>query len=356
MGRKTAIVLSGGVVAAVVCAVVVHPRAQNNPPPDPTGKRPVVSEAQYERWKTELSNWGRWGKDDQLGTLNLITPAKRKQAFALVKDYVTVSIARYWPAGGPDGDLADAKGGAIDVFNPYEISESGNHLGASIHSMAQTHLDFFDHSFVVGGRGYNGYAPDKAAVEKDGRYPRNGVESARNGIVTRGILMDIPRLKGVEWLEPGTPITAEDFEAWEKKAGLKVSAGDVLFVRTGRWARRAAVGPVLNGKPWYPGRSKNGFGAGLDPTTVLPWLKARDVAMIASDQSPYLQPPPAPYLQGAAHDFTIAVLGMPGFDVCDLEALAKESGSRKQWEFLLVASPLPLRGATGSPINPLAIF
>jgi kynurenine formamidase len=166
----------------------------------------------------------------------------------------------------------------------------------------------------------------------------------------------MPLLKGVKWLEPGTPITAADIEAWEKKANLKISAGDVLFFRTGRWARRAEVGPFLNGKPWYPGRSKNGFGAGLDPTTVLPWLKQRDVAMIASDESPYLQPPPAPYLRGSVHDFPIAVFGMPGFDVCDMEELAKAAAARNRWEFLLVAAPLPLRGATGSPVNPLAIF
>jgi kynurenine formamidase len=311
----------------------------------------VVSEATYERWKTELSNWGRWGKDDQLGTLNLITPAKRLQAVALVKEGVTVSLARYWPTGGVGGDLADAKGGAIDVFNPYDVSSAGNRLELNIHSMSQTHVDYFDHSFIAaGGKGYNGYLPDKAAVEKDGRYDRNGVEAARGGIVTRGILMDMPRLKGVPWLEPGQPIYAEDLEAWEKKAGVKVSAGDVIFVRTGRWARRAKLGP------WYPGRSKNGNGAGLDPTSVLPWLKTRDVAMIASDASPYLQPAPAPYLQGAAHDFTIAILGMPGFDVCDMEAVAEAAAARNRWEFLLVAGPLPIRGATGSPVNPIAIF
>lgn len=348
--------LAGGFVAAIITgAVVFGARAPQDtaqkPRVNPRVTGPIVSQAEYERWKTELSNWGRWGKDDQLGTLNLITPEKRRQAVALVKEGVTVSIARYWPTGGPEGDLPDTKGGAIDVFNPYIVLNSGNRAEINIHSMSQTHVDYLDHSWVgPGGRGYNGYLPDKEAVAKEGRYPRNGVENARQGIVTRGILMDIPRLKGVPWLEPGAPITAGDLEAWEKKAGVTVSAGDVIFVRTGRWARRAKLGP------WYPGRSKNGDGAGLDPTTVLPWLKKRDVAMIASDASPYLQPPPAPYLSGAAHDFTIAILGMPGFDICDMEALAEAAAARNRWEFLLMAAPLPLRGTTGSPVNPIAVF
>jgi kynurenine formamidase len=171
----------------------------------------------------------------------------------------------------------------------------------------------------------------------------------KNGVFTRGILIDIPRLKGVPYLEPGTPIYVEDLEAWEKQAGVKVSAGDALFVRTGVWARRKANGP------WLRGRAEGGQSAGLHPS-VIPWLKARDIALLGSDHPQYVSPgtPGAP--RGAVHDFALVYLGVHLFDNCDLEALADAAAARKRWEFLLTAAPLPIPGGTGSPLNPIATF
>ena len=168
----------------------------------------------------------------------------------------------------------------------------------------------------------------------------------KNGIVTRGVLIDIPRLKGLPYLEPHTPVFVEDIEAWEKKAGVKVSAGDALFVRTGVWARRKAEGP------WLRGRAEGGRSAGLDPS-VIPWLKQRDIAILASDHPQYVSPS---NLRGAVHDFALLYLGVHLFDNCDLEALADTAAARKRWEFLLTAAPLPIRGGTGSPLNPIATF
>jgi kynurenine formamidase len=330
---STTLLCGLGVVIAVPAAVVLS---------QPKTSRAPVSPEQYERWKTELSNWGRWGKDDQLGALNLITPAKRKAAASLVRDGVSVSLARVW-------EKDDRKDQAVDVTNPYEHSMhtlGTDRVAVDIHGQATTHYDSLSH-IALNGKGYNGYTPDEKAVMKDG-HPRNSVNAIKNGVFTRGILMDIPRLKGVPYLEPGTPIYAEDLEAWEKRAGVKVGPGDALFIRTGRWARRAAVGP------WYPGRAKNGIGAGLD-ASVLPWLKSRDVALLGADASPYLQPAPE-HLRGAVHDFSISIMGVAGIDICDLEALSAAAAERNRWEFLLTAAPLPIRGATGSPINPIATF
>ncbi len=153
-------------------------------------------------------------------------------------------------------------------------------------------------------------------------------------------------MKGVPYLEPGTPIYVEDLEAWENKAGVKVSSGDALLVRTGVWARRKALGP------WLRGRAEGGRSAGLDPS-VIPWLKQRDIAILGSDHPQYVSPSS---LRGAVHDFALLYLGVHLLDNCDLEALADAAAARGRWEFLLTAAPLPIVGGTGSPVNPIATF
>ena len=296
----------------------------------------AVTEAQYERWKTELSNWGRWGKDEQIGALNLITPAKRRQAAALVKEGASVSLAA-------DADTVQG----VDNPTPYEVTMTGigaDRIAVNYHGIAHTHLDSLAH-INANGVFYNGYTPDQQAVLKE-RHTRNSIHNVKNGIFTRGVLIDIPRLKGVPYLEPGTPIYVSDLEAWEKQAGVKVGPGDALFVRTGVWARRKAVGP------WLRGRAEGGRSAGLDPS-VIPWLKQRDVAILGSDHPQYVSPS---NIRGAVHDFALLYLGVHLFDNCDLEALAEAAAARKRWEFLLTAAPLPIVGGTGSPVNPLATF
>jgi kynurenine formamidase len=295
-----------------------------------------VTPAQYERWKKDLSNWGRWGKDDQIGALHLITPAKRKQAASLVKEGFSVSMA---------GDADTVK--AVDNPNPYELKMltiGSDEIAVNYHGIAHTHLDSLAH---INDKGifYNGYKPESDRVLKQG-HEKNSIHNVKDGIFTRGILIDIPRLKGVPYLEPGTPIYVEDLEAWEKKAGVKVSAGDALFVRTGVWARRKALGP------WLRGRAEGGKSAGLD-ASVIPWLKQRDIAILGSDHPQYVSPS---NLRGAVHDFALLYLGVHLFDNCDLEALADAAAARKRWEFLVTAAPLPIVGGTGSPVNPIATF
>jgi kynurenine formamidase len=302
----------------------------------PAPARTPVSEAQYERWKTELSNWGRWGREDQIGALNLITPAKRRQAAGLVREGVSVSLAA-------DADTVKA----VDNPNPYEVTMQGisaDRIAINYHGIAHTHLDSLSH-VNASGVFYNGYAPNADEVVKQG-HSKNSIHNVKTGIFTRGVLIDIPRLKGVPYLEPGTPIYIEDLEAWEKRTGVRVSAGDAVFVRTGVWARRKAEGP------WLRGRAEGSRSAGLDPS-VIPWLKARDVALLGSDHPQYVSPAP---LRGAVHDFALLYLGVHLFDNCDLEALADAAAARKRWEFLLTAAPLPIKGGTGSPLNPIATF
>ncbi len=295
----------------------------------------AVTQAQYEQWIAELSNWGRWGADDEIGALNLVTPAKRLQAVALVEDGFTVSLA---------GDANTVE--AVDNPYPYEhemIGISSDRIAVRYHGISHTHLDALAH-VNDDGVFYNGYAPDPDAVAEG--HPKNSIHNLKSGIVTRGVLIDIPRLRGVPWLEPGTPIYVEDLEAWEAQAGVRVSAGDALFVRTGVWARRAAEGP------WLRGRRPGGRSAGLHPS-VIPWLKERDIALMGSDHPTYVAPSELP---GAVHDFALLYLGVHMFDNCDLEALAAAAAERNRWEFMLMAAPLPIRGGTGSPLNPIALF
>ena len=326
--------LSCGVMAVLVCAHLAthHVAAQQ------AGPNREVTEAQYERWKTELSNWGRWGTNDQIGAVNLITPAKRRQAAALVTEGFSVSLAR---------DVDTEK--AVDNPQPYErqmLAIGSDRFGVAFHGVAHTHLDSLAH-INYDGVFYNGYTPDVDAVMKAGGHARNSIVNLKNGIFTRGILIDIPRLRGVPYLEPGTPIYVQDIEAWEKVARVKVGPGDALFIRTGRWARRAAVGP------WD--LSRNGLRPGPS-AAIIPWLKARDVALLGSDVPPSTAPSDVAGETGPVHDFALVTLGVHLFDNCDLEALAEAAAARKRWDFLLTVAPLPIRGGTGSPVNPIATF
>ena len=319
-------------VATVVVAAAVSGSAQSG------GGPPAMTKAQYDRWKTELSNWGRWGNDDQIGAINLITAAKRRQAADLVREGVSVSLAR---------DVDTEK--AIDNPDPYErqmLAIGSDRFGVAFHGVAHTHLDSLAH-INYDGVFYNGYKPDAGAVMKAGGHARNSIINLKTGIFTRGILIDIPRLKRVPYLEPGTVISLQDIEAWERMTGVKVTAGDAVFIRTGRWARRAAVGP------WDLSRTGLRPGPGA---SIIPWLKARDVALLGSDVPPSTAPSDVAGETGPVHDFALVSLGVHLFDNCDLEALADAAAARKRWDFLLTVAPLPIRGGTGSPVNPIATF
>jgi len=320
-------------IFSVVMIVAVTASARVGQAPGAASRK--VTKDQFEQWKKDLNNWGRWGKDDEIGTLNFITPAKRKQAAALVREGFSVSLAS-------DADTEKA----IDNPQPYEhemLALGSDRIGVAFHGIAHTHLDSLAH-INYDGVFYNGYTPDPEQVKKANGHAKNSIHNLKNGIFTRGILIDIPQLKGVKYLEPGTPIYVEDIEAWLKKTGLKILPGDAVFVRAGVWARRKEVGPYQRGRA--------GKDAGLDPS-VIPWLKKQDIAILAADHPQYVSPSD---LTGAIHDFALVSLGIHLIDNCDLEALSEAAAARKRWEFLLTAAPLPIKGGTGSPLNPIATF
>jgi kynurenine formamidase len=302
-----------------------------------SSSRPVVSEAQYEAWQKELSNWGRWGKDDQLGTLNLVTPAKRKAAMSLVKEAVPVSLS---------ANVFTAK--ASDVPCPAEWAmTTATESGATdrvafpcIHGAASTHIDSLAHTFFR-GKMWNGYDTAQL-VTKDKGAEKNSVLPMKGGIVTRAVLYDIARLKGVPYLAPGDRIFVEDLEAWEKKAGVRAGAGDAMVLRWGRYGRRAKLGP-------------DDGAAGLD-NSVLPWLKRRDISLLVWETAGYSPQPAGDLPRNAVHNFVQGILGIHVLDRADLEALSEATASRGRWEFMLIVNPLALFNATGSPVNPIAMF
>jgi kynurenine formamidase len=302
--------------------------------------RPLVTHDEYVRWQTELSNWGRWGPNDEMGTLNLLTPAKRRQAAMLVKEGLSVSLA---------SDASFQKD--VDVPCPVEWSMlTASETNASdrvaypcIHGAGTTHLDSFAHIFF-NGRMWNGYrASDWISKEQGAR--KASILTMKDGIVTRAVLYDIPRLKGVPYLEPGTRVYAEDLEAWEKRTGVRAGPGDALLFRWGRWARRARLGtwPV------------NDAMAGLD-NSVIPWLKRRDIAILGWETPSYAPKPPGDLPGNPVHDFALTILGIHILDRADFDAASEVAAARGRWEFMLTIAPLRIPNGTGSPVNPLAVF
>ena len=298
-----------------------------------------ISAAEIDRMVIELSNWGRWGSDDQLGTLNLITPATRKAAAALVEEGISVSMAQ---------DLLTES--APDNGNPFEHDmptlPSDNNpwavdkIGVRFHGLVHSHIDALCHHHYQ-GRYYNN---NPLSIVSDGGCSRNSVMTMADGIFTRGILMDIPRLKGQDWLEPGYGVTVADLEAWEQEAGITVGYGDAVLLRTGRWARREAMGP------W----AREGF-PGWHWSTVA-WLKERDVAIIGSDAALDVSPSGAEGVGSPVHMLVLVALGMPILDAMNLEEVAEKAAELGRWNFLLTASPMRVVDGTGSPLNAIATF
>jgi kynurenine formamidase len=328
-----------GWIASIACTmIIITPAIPSNSPPYPH----TLTKADVDRWMSELSNWGRWGKDDQSGTVNLITPAKRRAAAGLVTEGFSVSLSR-------DADIVKAE----DNSSPWShiMTATGEHPEAgqfdldtysvSYHGYGTTHMDSLCHMFYKGHM-FNGFP--QSAITKQGAGKLD-VTHYKNGIFTRAVLIDVPRLKHVQFLEPDVVIYPEDLDAWEKKTGIRVESGDVVFIRTGRWARRAKNGP------WNVAEHSAGLYA-----SCAKWLHERDVAMLGSDAASDAMPSRIPGVLQPIHQLVLIALGTPLFDNCDLEALSKAASERGRYTFLVTAAPLAMPGGTGSPLNPIATF
>jgi hypothetical protein len=296
-----------------------------------------TSKEELERWIKELSNWGRWGKEDQLGTVNLITPEKRKQAASLVRTGTVVTLApgvmpqKIGKGGtlpafvGPPGDSSTLDIAFAGEARTSWVHEQNYYLTSTHHG---PHLDAICH-VAFEGRTYNGYTLKEIAT-KDGGCSKMGIASLGDKLVTRGILVDIAAMKGVPQLPPGTHIYKEDIEAFEKWAKVRFEPGDAFLYRLG-----------------------NSKGSGLDPSFI-PFLKQRDIALFGGETAH--EAFNVPGFPIAMHTVIMPTLGMPMLDNLDVERLAQTAAKLKRWEFMLVVSPNASTQGTGSQINPVAIF
>jgi kynurenine formamidase len=315
--------VTGGlvVVMILVCGSATRAGAQGD-----SGAE--VSKAQYDTWMTELSNWGRWGADDELGALNLITPAKRLEAASLVTRGTVVSMAREMTIERlEDPDQASANRPPVLVGSSrsvFDINTEGGYFWEryeiEYHGSAVSHLDALCH-VAYNGKVYNGLDFEDVASKEDG-CTRMGIANLREGLITRGVLIDMP----------GRAVRREDIEAWEAETGITISSGDALFLRTGR---------------------DIGERGGYHPS-LIPFFKERDIALLGADV-----PQEGGQVDGVTvpvHFFALVALGVHLFDNLGLEDLAETANDLNQWEFMFMAAPHVVPNGAGSAINPLAVF
>ena len=311
----------------------------------------IPSEAQVLEWMESLSNWGRWGDDDQLGCLNLITTEKRKQAAGLVRDGSTVSCARPITTQiQPDTTfqvqryMVDSGEGRDTDPPERRLVRRGasEFIGMVFHGQTITHIDALSH-YSWQGRLYNG-KPASMITSREGAQT-HAIEVAHEGIVSRGVLLDIPRTRGVDWLDPDQPVMPEDLEAAEQAEGVRVQEGDILLVRTGNYRMRLETGRVPNTQPMTACQ-----------VACTPWFKERGVAMLGTDTSNDIRPSHYATVTAPLHTVSLVTLGMWLIDNANLEQLAEACQQRNRYEFMLALGPLRLENVTGCPVNPIAVF
>jgi len=312
---------------------------------------PPLTIEQVNKWETELSNWGKWGPEDERGSLNFVTPQKTLDALKLAKDGVVVSLAQFanLDKGADNFNFGDTKHwmfGANEQTGQVRGALDGITYG--IHDGTNSHLDALCH-YALPRDGKNVVFNNHPQNLDLNGCKQSSIDRMGPGVVTRAILVDMPLLKKVEWLEPGTPILVSDLEAWEKFANVKIGRGDMVLIRTGRWVKREKVGP------WVHGRESAGLHG-----SVAPWLKQREIAILGSDSVNDVQPSGVTGRGEAAnrpiHTLMIAVLGVPLVDNGYFEDAAREAARRRRWEFVGTVQITRMSGGTASNFNALGVF
>jgi kynurenine formamidase len=305
-------------------------------------------------WGRRYSNWGRWGKDDERGTLNFITPARVLEACALPRSGRVISCALPFDQKGPQNGLAgrhnpihlmladggDALAGAQE-FLPGGFRYADDSVVMPL--QCGTQWDALSHVFYD-GRMYNDR--DVKLVTSQGARA-NAIQKIADGVVGRGVLLDLPRFLRRPWLENGTPILPADLDACAEAFGVAIGSGDVVLVRTGMMTR------CLEQKSWA------GYCGGPAPGLSIHcarWLYEREIAAVATDTwGVEVLPNETPDCFQPLHMISLRNTGLLLGEIFFLDALARACAEDGRYEFLFTAPPLPITGAVGSPINPLAI-
>jgi kynurenine formamidase len=300
-----------------------------------------LSAAEFRALYVRVKRMSRWGPADRQGALNNISASG-----------VVAAASDVWR--GRAVSLAAPIGSEVAPDNPdpavHEMTHTGTSSGLSfatdrvamnIHGNVDSHIDALSH-VMFNGTLYNDISAD--AVTSAGATELS-IEVAGNGIVGRGLLLDIPRVRGVSWLEPGDHVTADDLITAEAAQEVRIEQGDLLFIRVGHRSRRRALGP------WD---SANGR-AGLHPP-ALELLAERRIAVLGSDGNNDTAPSAAEGVDFPVHVLAINAMGLHLMDWLQLDDLAAVCEELNRWSFFCVVAPLRLSTGTGSPVNPIAIF
>ena len=305
----------------------------------------VPTTAELDAMFDSLKTWGRWGADDQRGALNHLTAERTRAAAALVRTGGTVSLAHdVGTEPSPEnphpahhhmlasGDARDSNG-----IPGYEAARDW--IGLDVHGLHTTHVDALSHMFV---RGLMYGGRPASDVRSDGARA-NTVMAMSTGVVGRGVLLDVARASGRQFLDNGEVVTVADLETAEEAQGVRVGPGDVLLVAWGREARRQA---------------RSGFDgfSGLH-AECLPWLAEREVALLGSDgisdPMPFVGTPDWPF---PVHQIGITAMGLHLIDNMALAGLSEACAEEGRWEFLFTMAPLRFPRGTGCPVNPVAVL
>ena len=312
----------------------------------------VLSEQELSGYFESLSNWQRWGPDDALGTLNHITPDKRAAAAAAIVVGATVSCARTIATGSEVNDyagvapqrymLASGEGLGADSAGPRGVGFA-EYLGFVFHGARITHLDGLSHE-SWDGKLYNG-VPAGVVTTSNGATQLD-ILGARQGVFTRAVLVDIARHRGVPWLEPGEAVTRGEVEDFLSATGTEIGPGDGMLLRTGYSALIAERGPV----------DEHRFGRAGWHASCLSLFHENDIAFIGSDTAQDAKPSGFELVRNPIHLIGLVAMGLWLVDNCDFEELGAHCQELGRQSFAMTFAPLPFSGATGSPVNPLALL
>lgn len=318
----------------------------------PTTTPPApVTLAEFDAIFDAVKNWGRWGPDDQQGTLNLITPEKVREAASLVRTGRRVSMEiPVNKIAGPDNPNQAI--GFVTQAHDIDIGSSGltfalDFIGMACHGDCHTHIDALCH-IAYKGQVYNGRPAGEVMTSKGATSL--DIANYATGVVGRGVLLDVPRFRGVPWLEPGEAVTRAELEAVEAAQGVRLGEGDILVFRTGHHRRRLELGAWDNG---YPPEGEGKAGLHVD---TIPWMHERGLGAFLPDGDGETVPSGVAGMNYPIHGLQVVAMGMCVSDSLQFEDLARACAEEGRFEFMVVGLPLRIPGGTGSPWNPIAIF
>ena len=300
----------------------------------------------YDKLFEKVSNKGKWGNKDKKGTVNYIDNNKILNALKLPEKGISVSLSFNITQDSSQINHSD-----FDEITKYNHQASSvefkgydwatDNYSISYHGFTVSHMDGLAH-LGQGGKLYNGY--DASNITSQG-FEELGIEAFSGGIMSKGVLIDIPLLYGKEYLDAGTKITINDILKFEEKYNVKIEKGDIVLIRTGRWSEKSIKGDSDYSK----------VSAGVD-YKITSLLYERQVSVLGSDGTNDAQPSGIPEEGSPVHKLTLVSMGMPLLDNLNLEQISKEAKKQNKWEFFISVQPLRFKGGTGSPVNAIALF